>query len=816
MAGHLMIDPLDFKSRPLIARLRRMRRLATLVLAAERASGSLWKSVSWTAFFCGLWMTGLPDAFGKAGTAVCFFLFWGGLAVLLRDALRRLRLPGRRDADLRLERDSGLLHRPIAALEDRLANPGRETARALWNERRKEALAALPALRPPRLRAVLAAADPAALRIGALLLLAAGFVVAGPRTPDRLRAGLFPFEAPEALSRQDDFTLWITPPAYTDLPQTVVQGRAPDDAQEPLALPEGSVVKARVRGGFFRPALVMDGRKIPLAETDGKDWAAEAPAAETASVGIRQWPFHGFSVPVRYVPDAPPVLSLKDAPRELPKGQIQIPLTARDDYGVVSISLLMTLAPATAAVPVGVPLDDTRAVLSPPGQDQDFEPVYDTAWHPWAGMPVVLLVTAEDQAGHAAALPPIHIALPEREFTHPVAKQIAALRKRLIHTPQAAAENVGYDLEAFLSTPGAYNDDTVVFLSLRSASVRLIRNPDDLKGTAAVIAQLWDTALRVEDGNLSLAARNLRDARLALEKLLADPNASQQDIAQAVDNLRQAMAEYFQETLREMQKRAGGGKPPDVPPETLGQMMDAGDLAALMEQLQDQALAGDRNTAQQLLSSLGQMMDMLDSAMNTELPEDMKFMMQGENALKSLIDRQQQLMDRTKEQTRNPEGAGDSAAGKAAQEGLRRELGQLMLDADEQLGEIPEAMQKAEQEMRGAGDSLGKGDPAAAVPRQENAVGHLQDAMDDMGQRLAQRMQQMKILSFGPRRFDPMGRPMQEDGGMSALPGSRIKIPDQAERKKVQDILKILRERSGEVQRPDYELDYYRRLLKQF
>lgn len=815
MAGRLMIDPLDFKNRPLIARLRRMRRLAALILAAERTGEALWKPVSWTAFFCGLWMTGLPDVFGKAGTAACFFLFWGGLAALLRDALRRLRLPGRRETDLRLERDSGLVHRPIAALEDRLANPGRENARFLWNRRQKEALAALPALRLPRLRSVLAAADPAALRIGALLLLVTGLAVAGPRAPDRLRAGLFPFEAPEALSRREDFTLWITPPAYTGLPQIVAQGKGPE-GQEPFTLPEGSTVKARVRGGFFRPALIMDDRKIPLAEADGKDWAAEAPAIETASVGIKQWPFHGFSVPVLYTPDTPPVLSLKDTPRELPKGQIQIPLQARDDYGVVSLSLLMTLDPSATPVPVGTPMNDSRAVLSPPGQDQDFEPVYDTAWHPWAGMPVVLLVTAEDQAGHTSALPPIHITLPERTFTHPVAKQIAALRKRLIRTPQAAAENVGYDLEAFLSSPGAYNDDTVVFLSLRSASSRLIRNPDDLKEIAAVIAQLWDTSLRIEDGNLSLAARNLRDARLALEKLLADPNASQQDIAQAVDNLRQAMAEYFQEALREMQKRAGGGKMPDIPPETLGQMMDASDLAALMEHLQDQALAGDRNTAQQLLSSLGQMMDMLDSAMNTELPEDMKFMMRGENALKNLIDRQQQLLDQAREQMQTPDDSRDTAAAKAAQEGLRRELGQLMLDADDQLGEIPEAMQKAEQEMRSAGDSLGKGDPASAIPHQENAVGHLQDAMDDMGQKLAQRLQQMKIMSFGPRRLDPLGRPLQEDGGMSALPGSRIKIPDQAERKKVQDILKILRERSGEVQRPDYELDYYRRLLKQF
>jgi hypothetical protein len=74
----------------------------------------------------------------------------------------------------------------------------------------------------------------------------------------------------------------------------------------------------------------------------------------------------------------------------------------------------------------------------------------------------------------------------------------------------------------------------------------------------------------------------------------------------------------------------------------------------------------------------------------------------------------------------------------------------------------------------------------------------------------------MMMLTLGPGKLDPLGRPMQEGNGPSWMPGSQVKIPDEAERKRVQEIQKMLRDRAGELERPDYELDYFRRLLKQF
>jgi len=87
-----------------------------------------------------------------------------------------------------------------------------------------------------------------------------------------------------------------------------------------------------------------------------------------------------------------------------------------------------------------------------------------------------------------------------------------------------------------------------------------------------------------------------------------------------------------------------------------------------------------------------------------------------------------------------------------------------------------------------------------------------------MRQQMQQMMKQMTFMAMsgGMGPTDPLGRPLNEGEGQSMFPGSRIEIPDEATRKRVQDIMRTLREKSGDFSRPDYELDYFRRLLRQF
>jgi hypothetical protein len=259
-----------------------------------------------------------------------------------------------------------------------------------------------------------------------------------------------------------------------------------------------------------------------------------------------------------------------------------------------------------------------------------------------------------------------------------------------------------------------------------------------------------------------------------------------------------------------------------------------------------------------MLSQLQQFMNQLGPMSDFKMPPQMEFAMKGISDIQKLIEKQEQLLEQTKGQADpafreqqhqryadikpfeeddmddwqkngmppppsatappQPEGPAktNTAQHKSEQDALRYTLGKLMLESDEKLGYIPENMQMAEQAMRKSAEFLGKNDPQTAIPHQEEAIKQLKQSMDDMSKQLQQMMQQMAVFAFGGQQLDPLGRPMEDSNHGQISPASPIKIPDAASRRKVQNILELLRQRSGELQRPDYELDYFRRLMKQF
>jgi hypothetical protein len=120
--------------------------------------------------------------------------------------------------------------------------------------------------------------------------------------------------------------------------------------------------------------------------------------------------------------------------------------------------------------------------------------------------------------------------------------------------------------------------------------------------------------------------------------------------------------------------------------------------------------------------------------------------------------------------------------------------------------------------MRGSSEALGENSPEDSIPHQEQAIKYLQQAQKDLSDQFMARLQQMTGVSRmgSGMKFDPLGRPYGGDGNRNGLFGSPVKIPDEGERKKAQEILNLLRKRSGELDRPEEELDYYKRLLRQF
>ncbi|GJL84596.1 MAG: membrane protein [Micavibrio sp.] len=856
-----MIDPLDFENRHLIDKLGRKRKTALLVMLFEQASLHCWRLFFWALLFCALWMIQIPAFFGSPGAVITLVVFFIGCIYLYKKDLRRFQWPSKKEIDRRLEKASNLKHRPISGLQDDLSNPAKYETRTLWEDSKTHMLAALARLKTPHPKAFTAKKDPYAIRLGIVLLFIIGLSVSGPRWDERIWNGLTPVSYTMDFKKADGISLWVTPPEYTGMSQIILEGSG--KKQEIVKIPVGSQVKIRVTGGLGHPALKIGETTTPLEHLGDDSYGLETEVPEGVQFTIKQMFITRSSWNYKLIPDTPPVIEAKTPHEILQNGQIRFPLTVTDDYSVKDITMTMTLDEVVSEAPIGEPVTETRSVVSPAGATFDIQPVYDLTPHSWAGLPVVIRLSITDHIGQNASLPPIKMTLPEREFQHPVAKALIDTRKKLAWEPVKTSRELARSIEIFLARPSAFGNDFVVFLAIRAASSRLFHSPS--KETAkAVIALLWDTALRIEDGNLTLAARNLRDAQNALENALKNSGTTDQEIAQLMNELRSAMAEYLMELQKELQKRmAQGDNVPMIPPEMLSSMIDPEALSSFLDQMESQMMSGDKNAAQEMLSQLQRMLDMMNPSMATPLPMDMQMMMEGVNELQELIDRQQELLDQTKGQMeitgvlqqkgrsygetlepnmslfdkwglamedmppppsfdqegKTKELTINTQSNKVEQEALRFILGQLMLEAGEALDDIPEGMGLAEQEMRLSSEELGANKPGLSIPHQEKAIEHLKESMEQLSQQLMARIQQMTgmAMSGGGMKMDPLGRPYGGDGEKPGLfPGSRVKIPNEAERKRVEEILRLLRRRSGELGRPDYELDYYRRLLRQF
>lgn len=846
-------------------RLRRKRRAGFAVLLWESLSGSWWRTFFWGLFFAGLFLWRAPSMFGQAGEYGAWLIFTIGLIWFGVRGLRDFHWPRMADVDRRLEQASALRHRPLDALEDQLSHQDHPDTHILWRANAARARRMITALKIPAPQPRIGGQDPFALRMLALLLCVSGLIAAGPQSAENLRHGMMPYSLSALEGAGGTLNIWATPPDYTNMDVIALTG-APDKDTAPI-IPAGSVVKARLHGGIIPgfmapPVLAMGDHTWKMRKLDDGNWGADANIADATAMQVRRLFMPVWSRAYQYKPDTPPVITADAAPRVLEKGELLFRLTMEDDYGVAALETHMSLADGEIS-PVSVAdITDHRPLSTQAGRPYQYDAIFDLAGHVWAGLKVNVTFTAIDRAGQRTATAPITITLPERAFRHPVAQAIILERKNLLEDTLAHRYPVAYRLETIMASPGAYQGDVRVFLALRTAASRLAyaRADEDI---GPVLSLLWDTALRVEDGNLTHAMRDMRNARHELQKLLNDPNASKDDIAQALARLQNAIGEYMTELVREMQKQiAANPALQNLSPEMFGKNINLGNFDEFLAQLQAQAMAGNMDAARDMLSQLDRMMEMMDpSRQQASLPEDVQYMMEAVQDLQELIRDQRELLAETttladlagpppqsysetipfdpdtydriggddlpppptpgqKAQATPPKPGGmsvNSGAEAARQENLRARLGGIMLEADQALGQIPQTMQEAEHAMRAAAKELNENRPLFAPPHQQAALDALEQAQDNMSQSLSQRLQEMIILSFGAGQLDPLGRPMREDGeGDPLSPYSQIEIPDESARRRVQDILRLLRQRSGEIHRPDYELDYYRRLMRQF
>lgn len=776
--------------------------------------------------------------------AVVFaLLFWRGA--------RRLRWPSADDARRRVEQASGLTHRPLSALVDQPVGDD-PVARALWRVHRARLLAQIRTLRVGGPRAGLLSLDPRGLRVALALSLTIAVTLGWEDPAARLHRAITPGStAVAALPASLD--LWITPPAYTGVAPLFVTGLAGDQT---ISAPIGSLLLAQVnRAGRGTPVLSLGTERVAMTEVDPGAWRVETPikAGDRLSVTIGAQTLGAW--PLTVIPDRPPTIEVKGAPDKTERAALKVDYQAADDYGIDRATALIRL-PDAAGEPLSLPLGGLAG-----RRDGQGSLIADLTAHPWAGLTVELILTVVDVAGQTGQTAPIAMTLPEREFKHPVAKAVIAQRKNLVREP-GKRRDVAQALARIAAQPRLYSDDGVVFMSLMSARARLFLDRDG-SSIDGVQSLLWDTALRIEDGEIGVQERDLRAAEQALRDAL-DRNAPDEEIQRLIDQLQAAMDKYLEQMMRQALENPRRQMTPRE--RENARTIDRRDLQRMLDQTRDAAKRGQRDQARAMLDRLQQMMESLK---NPQLAEDGDMdgdenseAMQALQDIESLAQRQRDLMDRglrqqnrrnqqaqRNRQQRQPgqqgqrqpgqpgqqgqqdqqgeEGDGDEEGDLAGeQEDLRRQLGDAMRRLGEAMGDVPGGLGKAERSMRGATDALRRGQPGQAQGPQADAIDQLREAARNMMDQMAGQGQgpgmgnpdgrlRNRADSTRPRDQgrDPLGRPTPNATGVDT---GDIVIPDDNQAARSREIFEELRRRAGDPQRPTLEREYIDRLMRRF
>lgn len=809
---------------------QRTRRL----IAASRAS--LWWERAWAASWRGLTVLG-------AGLSLALFDVWTelppgpriiALSALLITAItffwmdwRTVFWPSRTAGLRRLEEANGLVHRPLSAAEDALASgQGDALTEALWRKHIAQQITAYGSLEPVWPKPNLPLRDPYAVRGAVFLALVAGFAVAGSDAPQRI-AGSFAVESETSvLAPGVALDAWITPPAYTGLAPVILsqsKGTIPLDPNRTISVPVGSKLTLRLDGATSPSVerIPLDGGEstelVPESAASGGSFTAEYEMTASERLRIFASGRKAGDWEITILPDAAPSIAFDGDITATSRKATRVPFKAGDDYGVASAEAQIRLAPEAMEGDDPTAEEGSDVIAMPlPVSGGDGKTLKSSAFddltaHPWAGLDVVVQLTATDATGQVGYSAEQRFTLPERVFKDPLAKAIVEQRKELSRGP-GAIPKVAMALEAFTLAPEKFNMKGQIYLGLRSAYWRLMqsRNHADVSDVQAL---LWDIALSLEDGGVTLAAEEVRRLQKELQAAL-DEGAPDEEIARLTAELRQAMREMMQA----MAKSA-----PESIPLVDGQTVDARDLESMLDKIEELNKLGDKEAAKQLLSDLQNMMEGMD-APPAQPSEKEKKLAEGLNELNKIIREQEQLRDRTfrKDQLAPGEepSEGDQKQGDLAEKqgDVGDELGGLKEKMGEEGGEAPGNMGDAKSAMEGAEGALRQSQTGDALAYQDEALAKLKSARDGMRQALAAEQKKNGGMRIGrgmgrrgPGR-DPAGRPASngdiEDGS--------VKVPTERETQRAREILNELRKRSGEVERPQEELNYLDRLLRRF
>jgi uncharacterized protein (TIGR02302 family) len=840
---------------------------ARLAIAWERAWPPLARLLTVIGLFLVVSWAGIWLSLPFLARAIGFSIFVV-LALAAASSMLWFRWPNRALALSRLDRGSGIRHRPATTLTDTVSSQD-PVALALWQAQRERTLASLKRIRAGFPSPRLSLQDPWALRALVLVLLAATYVAAGDERMMRVAAA---FDWNGVLAPANiRVDAWVNPPPYTGKPPIILSAANKEAAalpsSGPLSVPVGSTLIVRSSGATL-DAVANGG----VTEVAPKEQAPQGTSekhftiAADGSVRVRApsgQPLWSFTA----IPDRPPTISFAKDPERQARGALQLSYKLEDDYGVTEAQAHVAARPAEGAEPSA----QARPLFQPPQfplvlpnartRNGIGQTVKDLSEDPYAGADVTLTLAAKDEAGNEAKSEPFNMRLPERLFTKPLARALVEQRRILALDANKNAD-VYTALDALMIAPEVFMaGESGHYLGLYNVARQLeaARTDDAMR---EVVASLWALAVTIEDGDITDVDKALRAAQDALKQALERGASDEeikkltQDLRQALDNFMRQLAEQFRNNPQQL------ARPLDPNTKVLRQQ----DLQNMIERMERLSRQGDKEAAKQLLEQLQEMLENLQMAQPGQSGDN--DMEQSLNELGDMIRKQQQLRDKTFKQ--GQDSRRDRMRGKQQgdqgmsdlqqdQDALRdrlkklqdqlakRGMGQMQRgdkgkngqqqgqqgqgqqgqgDQDDQAdqgdGDNNNGLGDADSAMGDASGALGEGNTDGAVDSQGRAL----DALRKGAQQLSEAMQNGdgEGQGDGPgehvgrqqgngNQTDPLGRPLHGRDYADEL--SKM-VPGEIDVQRARRILEELRRRLADPARPQVELDYIERLLKDY
>lgn len=802
----------------------------------ERAWPALWPAVGVAGLFLAIALLGLLSAVPGWLHGLLLLGFAAVFASRMWRGIRHIQPPTDAEARRRLETDSNLPHRPLTVIEDRPAvgvvDP--ETDR-LWRQHLAQAAAAARHIHLRWPHPNLAGRDPFALRMALGVLLIIGIFAAGSDAANRITGAFTPNLQALADGPATSLELWITPPDYTNLPPRLLASADPKATATPgdtgdgdIAVPVGSTLLAQVSHARRTPRLRIGEASHDLTPVSADGWQIEASLDDIGAQSMRV-DASGRTVGewrINVLPDTPPEISFVESPAGTSSDTLQLSYDGADDHGIVEVTAEITWPGEVGsgsfkpiAIELPLPRPDPRAGSA--------VSVHDLTEHPWAGLEVDVRLTATDgrrQTGHTDRLA---VLLPERSFNHPVAREIIEQRRVLALSPDSRRE-VARSLHNIGSIPQRFDNDVVVFLALMSARSRLVHAPGT-QDVTPILSQLWNTALRLEDGALSLTQRELARLQEQLQQAIED-GASDEEIQALMEELRAALDRYL-EALAQNLSQALEGMDLSLLPEAGDELniIDQQAIQELLEQLEQMARLGDTESVEQLLERMQQMLQALRDAPNQLQQQSNSPAQEMLRDLQDVVRRQQELQDDVFQRNQRGERLSEEEAQhlREAQNEIRRQLGELMRRLGEMTDQIPENLGNAEDAMGDAEGALEGGDLPGALGDQARALAELQQGAQSMALQMLRQPgqgqgqgpgQQQGLAQPGEEGFDPLGRrlPSENEDQPFGVDSSQQGIGDGEQARRALEILDELRSRALDRSRPALERNYLERLLRRF